>query len=125
MQKLFEVWKIIVIYTLVGLIWQLLEIVTVKEIQPSWADTIIGAVFALSIYFCLNRIPHKAIMTSYDSESDIYWLVCPKCKSTVGELDNEDGDGIYKYNIHENFCSSCGTRIRKSYTESDYKRWGV
>ncbi len=37
----------------------------------------------------------------------------------------EDADGTMKYNILENFCSSCGQAIEQTYTKEDYQRWGI
>lgn len=69
--------------------------------------------------------PRKADLGEYDVESDMYPLNCPSCKEQVGSLDNEDGDGKYKYNVHEKYCSNCGQKIEQTYTQEDYDKWGV
>lgn len=67
----------------------------------------------------------KADLGEYDAEADMFYLICPSCKEIVGSLDNEDGDGIYKYNVREKYCSNCGQKIEQTYTKEDYNKWGI
>ena len=69
--------------------------------------------------------PRKVILGDYDAGCDDYYLHCPVCRSVVGSLNNEDGDGKHKYNIFEKFCCNCGQRIAETYTEEDFKRWQI
>lgn len=64
-----------------------------------------------------KQIPLKAKKDDYDNDSDSFSLCCPICNNPVGSLDNEDNDGIYKYNIIHKHCSDCGQSIQQVYSE--------
>ena len=69
MMKLKDSLALIGIFFVVGVVWQILELVTVGELQPSWADTIIGVIFTLSLYANLQR--RKPIKFSVDLDNGI------------------------------------------------------
>lgn len=71
------------------------------------------------------QLPMKAEPINYNPKGDYYGLGCPNCSEIVGQLDNEDASGIYKYNMYANHCPNCGQKIEQNYTEEDYKRWGI
>ena len=72
-----------------------------------------------------KQIPKKAECSEYDTEGDFYYLCCPVCRETIGTLNNEDDDKIYKYNMGVIYCYNCGQKIEQNYTDEDYKHWGV
>ena len=82
---------------------------------------------AINIIESANKsVPLKAKKGNYDGVfSDGYSLCCPVCNEIIGSLDNEDNDGVYKYNIVHKYCPECGQKIEQNYTEDDYKTWGV
>lgn len=75
--------------------------------------------------FDQKAIQRKAVYGNYNPDADCHYLECAVCKETIGQLDNEDADGKYKYNIFGNYCPNCGQKIVQKYTEEDYKQWGV
>lgn len=56
--------------------------------------------------------PQAVNISKYNPESDNYYLHCSVCDTHVGSLENEDGDGIYKYNLVFNYCPECGQRLK-------------
>lgn len=55
----------------------------------------------------------------YTPDDDSYNLNCPKCNGFVGILENEDGEGIYKYNVVFNYCPECGQKLEVKYENQD------
>jgi hypothetical protein len=72
-----------------------------------------------------KQVPMKIEYGNYNSVTDCHFMNCPNCHETIGSLDNEDADGIYKYNIYAKYCSNCGQKIEQNYTEVDYMNWGI
>jgi len=58
-----------------------------------------------------KQIAQNVRRGNYDAENDSYDLLCPDCNSHVGEFDNEDGEGVYRYNIIYRFCPECGQKL--------------
>lgn len=69
--------------------------------------------------------PMKAEYGNYNPEADCHYLKCPNCNEAIGSLDNEDGDGVYKFNLYVKFCPECGQPIEQTCSEEDYKAWGI
>ena len=57
------------IFFVVGVVWRILELVTVGEVQPSWADSIIGVILVLSLFANLQR--QKPIKFTVDLDNGI------------------------------------------------------
>ena len=76
--------------------------------------------FEVALGMMEKQVPKKAEPINYNPEEDYYGLGCPNCAEIVGQLDNEDADGIYKYNIFANYCPDCGQKIEQNYTEEDF-----
>jgi predicted nucleic acid-binding Zn-ribbon protein len=77
-----------------------------------------------------RQIPQKANKCfdnsiQHEEPNDTVYLECPICKTCVGQLDDEDADGILKYNVYEKYCSNCGQAIKQMYIKEDYVRWGI
>lgn len=64
-----------------------------------------------------KQIEKHALKSKYCEESDCFLLLCPNCEEPVGSLDNEDGDGIYKFNFFDEHCHKCGQKIKQIYQE--------
>lgn len=54
--KLKEILTAVGIWYLVGLSWQMLEILMYGEVQPRSVDTIVTAVLSLSLYINLEKL---------------------------------------------------------------------
>lgn len=63
-----------------------------------------------------KQVPKVAVKGQYSEEYDSYELICPKCNDYVGELENEDGEGIYRYNLSHKYCPECGQRLKVDYS---------
>lgn len=55
----------------------------------------------------------SVIKGEHTLEDDSYNLNCPKCNSFVGLYENEDGEGVYKYNVAFNYCPECGQKLKQ------------
>jgi Zn finger protein HypA/HybF involved in hydrogenase expression len=93
---------------------------SMKNYKPTEVESAKIAVEALE-----KQVSKKAKYDGYNIESDSHNLICPNCYVNVGSLDNEDGDGKYKFNLYVKHCPSCGQKIKQIYTEEDYKDWGL
>lgn len=52
-------WRFCIIYSIIGLTWQIIELLMLGHLNPNMVDSVIGAIFALISYYAWMPIEEK------------------------------------------------------------------